>query len=403
MLKVRIGDIRVGKEERAEILSILDSTRFSENNKVKTFEALWAKYIGTRHCVAVNSGTSALIAGLHALLYDDRFRKVKKGSKVITSPLTYVATSNAIVLSGMEPVYVDIDPATFKLDVDQIEDLLRTGPAGDYSIILPVHLMGYPNDMDRLNHLAGKYDLVVFEDAAQAHGSLYNGKKLGSLSLLADYSFYIAHNIQVGEMGAVVTNDETLKNLIKKIKANGRMCTCPSCTRGEGKCPHRRKSFDPRFTHNMIGFNFKTTEFQAALAIPQIKRADEIVKKRQKNVHYLNERLARHSHLLQLPVYSEDVSYLAYPIVIKDNRRLSRRKLLQKLEQKGIETRPLFGCIPTQQPAYRFMKPQYEGKLPNADFAGENGFYIGCHQYLDTPDLETIVESMNEILSPHRL
>jgi len=214
MIKIRVGDIQIGEHERRAINEVVESGRFSEGKKTKEFELLWAKYIGTKYCVAVNSGTSGLLAGLYALLYDNRFKKVKKGTKVITSPISYVATSNAIVLAGMKPVYVDIDPYTFKLDVCQIEDLLKKNNPDEYSIILPVHLMGYPNDMDEINYLAKKYDLVVFEDAAQAHGSLYKGKRVGSLSLLADYSFYIAHNIQVGEMRAVVTNDEKIRTLV---------------------------------------------------------------------------------------------------------------------------------------------------------------------------------------------
>lgn len=396
MIKIRIGDIKIEKEEKAAVYEVLESNHLSEGKKTREFESLWANYIGTNFCVAVNSGTSALLAGLHALLYDGRFKKVKRGSKVITSPVTYIATTNAIVLSQMEPVYVDIDSSTFTLNVEQIEDLLKKNP-DDYSIILPVHLMGNPNDMDAINYLAEKYDLIVFEDASQAHGSRYKAKKVGSLSLLATYSFYIAHNLQVGEMGAVVTNDNKLRGLIKKIKANGRVCSCPICTRIEGNCPYKNEAFDPRFTHEYIGFNFKTTEFQAAVGIPQIKRADSIIKARQKNVKYLNERLEAYSDVFQLPLYSEDISYLAYPLIIHNNK-LNRKKLMEKLEQKGVEARPLFGCIPTQQPAYKHLKPQYENMLPNADFIGEHGFYIGCHQYLEISDLDYVVNTVEEIV-----
>jgi dTDP-4-amino-4,6-dideoxygalactose transaminase len=396
MIKVSIGDIRIGRQERSAIREVLDSGRLSEWKKVREFENLWAAYVSNRYCVAVNSGTSALLMGLHALLYDNRFKKIKRGSKVITSPVTYVATSNAIVLSGLVPVFVDIDPQTFTLNTDQIEELVKKNPEA-YSIILPVHLMGYPNDMDAINKIAQKYNLVVFEDAAQAHGSLYKGKKAGSLSLLADFSFYIAHNIQAGEMGALVTSDERLRNAFKKIKSNGRMCTCSVCLRNQGACPYKGGTVDPRFTHESIGFNFKTVEFQAAIAIAQIKKADSIMKTRQRNVRYLNRVLAEHSDRLQLPVYSEEISYLAYPIVIKD-KKLKRHALAQKLEGNGIEVRPLFGCIPTQQPAYKYLRSEYKGILPNADSVGMNGFYIGCHQYLTLRELDYVAEIFSKTL-----
>jgi CDP-6-deoxy-D-xylo-4-hexulose-3-dehydrase len=392
-MRVGIGDIRIGPEERAAVLEVLDSGRLSEGRRVREFEKRWARYVGTRFCVAVNSGTSALITGLYALLSDRRFKKIKKGSKVVTSPVTYAATSNAIVVSGMVPVYVDIDPRTFTLVPDQIESLVKKNPK-EYSMILPVHLMGYPNDMVAINAVARRYDLAVFEDAAQAHGSLYKNRRVGSLSLLADFSFYIAHNIQAGEMGALVTDDEELKNAFKKIKSNGRMCTCAVCTRSKGTCPYREESIDPRFTHDRIGFNFKTVEFQAAIALCQIKRAAEIMKIRQENVLYLNRALSGFADRLQLPEFSRDVSYLAYPVVIRD-KRIKRQVLARELEKMGIEIRPLFNCIPTQQPAFAGLRSEYRGRLPQADFVGKNGFYIGCHQYLTRAQLDYAVEAFD--------
>lgn len=402
-MRISVGDFRIGEEERRAVLEVLDSGRISEGKKVREFELNFAKYIGTKHCIALSSGTAALIAGLTALIYNKRFPKIKKGSKVITSPVTYIATSNAIVLSGMEPVYVDIDLQTFTLIPDQIEDLLKKHNPKDYSIILPVHLMGYPNDMDAINTLAEKYGLVTFEDSAQAHGSMYKGKKTGSLSLLSNFSFYIAHNIQAGEMGTINTSDAKLTKLIRQLKANGRLCDCPICQRSKGKCPKMKDSdkdedFDPRFTHNIIGYNFKSTEFPAALGLSQLKKADWILQRRKANVRFLNEHLQEFSDILQLPFYSEDVSYLAYPIIIKDSRRVSRKFLRRELEKRGIETRPLFGCIPTQQPAYSHLKDMYKDKLPNADYIGRNGFYIGCHQYLEEDGIIYIISSFKEIL-----
>ena len=181
------------------------------------------------------------------------------------------------------------------------------------------------------------------------------------------------------------------------------MCECNVCTRSAGVCPpmdnyNGKEDFDPRFYHDLIGFNFKTMEFQAALGITQIKKADEISKKRNSNVKYLNDGLGGLSRILQLPYYSKYISYLAYPVIIKDNRVVSRLLLRRKLEEAGIETRPLFGCIPTQQPAYSFLKDKYKNKLPHAEYIGANGFYIGCHQYLKKKDLDFIISIFHKIL-----
>lgn len=395
---ITVGDFRIGTDEKKVINEVLDSGRISEGKYVKKFELEFAQKIGTKYCVALSSGTSALIAGLLALIYSG---KIKKGTKVITTPVTYIATINAIVLCGLEPVFVDISEDNFNITPENIEKLLKNSNPEEFSLILPVHLMGYPCDMIGIIEIARKYNLLVFEDTAQAHGTKINGKNTGTFSIMADYSFYIAHNIQVGEMGAIVTDDKKLAGLVRSIKANGRLCDCLECTRMQGVCPHQpedEQDNDPRFTHSYIGYNFKTMEFQAALGILQISKMDEIIKKRAENVKKLNERLKKLSDKIKLPFYSPEISYLAYPLVLKD-KTISRLKLRKELEKRGIETRPLFGCIPTQQPAYGYLKKQYEGKLPIADYVGANGFYIGCHQYITDDDIEYIGRSFEEILS----
>lgn len=399
---VPIGDFQF-EEEKATIIEVLDKGRLSEWEKVKEFERLFAHYIGTKYCLAVNSGTSSIILGLLALKYDERFPKARNGAKIITNPITYVATSNAIVLSNMEPVYVDIHKRTFKLMPELIENLLMEGNPDKFAGILPVHLMGYPNDMDELHRIADKYDLFIFEDSAQAHGTTYKGRKTGSLGLLAGFSFYIAHNIQAGEMGCVTTNDYKLFKLMKQLKAHGRMCNCPVCLRPQGKCPRinsasGKDDFDPRFTHEYIGYNFKAMEFQAALGVCQVKKANRIFERRLENVKYLSERLKKYNNLLYLPMIKDTISYLAYPLILREGAKINRAWIRRELEKRGVENRPLFGCIPTQQPAYSYLRDTYKNKLPIADYVGANSFYIGCHQYLRKDDLDYISEIFRDIL-----
>lgn len=394
--RILVGDYKIGKEEKRVINDILDSNRISEGKYVAKFEKKFAEIIGTKYCTVVNSGTSALIAGLTALLYDDRYPKIKKGAKVITTPMTYIATSNAIKLVGLEPVFIDVNLNTFDMNVELLDDLLNEHPHDNYCMILPVHLMGYPCDMDEINRIASKHDLVVFEDTAQAHGSKYKGSNTGTLSTLADYSFYIAHNIQVGEMGCVVTDDEKINKLIKQIKANGRMCDCNVCVRSKGICP-KSDGQDPRFSHELIGYNFKTMDFQAGLGTVQLEHFDEIIKRRQDNVKYLNEKLQENKNISDwfiLPKYSSDISYLAYPLILTNDNMLVE-VIRKALDFYGIESRPLFGSIPTRQLAYSEYKEEYIGKLPNAEYLSDNAFYIGIHQYLTQDDLDYIVHCFN--------
>lgn len=406
-LRVYVGYFELDQTARAAVINVLDSGRISEGKFTNEFEKRFAEFNDSKYCIATSSGTAAIQAGLIALGYHSLLKgKKDTARKIITSPLTYIATVNAIHFSRYEPVFVDVDPVRFRILPDEIEKTLEEAGDGasEYAAIIAVHLMGYPCEMDKLRKIAEKYNLLLIEDTAQAHGSLYNNKKTGSIGLFGAFSFYIAHNIQAGEMGAIVTDDDQLYRLLKQVKANGRVCDCPVCTRPQGYCPHMPKDdsgdtdYDPRFTHSILGLNFKTMEFQSALALSQLKKADTIFAARQRNVRYYDEHLRKYSDRIQLPEIDKDVSYLAYPMILRPDSGISRKKLRMELENYGIETRPLFGSIPTQQPAYAHLAEQYKGKLPNADYIGLNGFYIGCHQYLTEAHLEKVVKTFGRIL-----
>lgn len=396
-MRVSVGDFKLGPGERAAIMEVLDSNRITEGVKVAKFESLFSQYLDVKETVLVNSGTSALITGLNALGYTKPI--VRPDTNIITTPLTYIATTNAIILSGFKPSFVDVDMETFNITPKSIKAHLESidDPTG-YSAILPVHLMGYPADMDGINKIAREHGLAVLEDSAQAHGSLYKNRKCGSMSEASAFSFYIAHNIQVGEMGALSTNDEDIAAFARRFKANGRMCDCKICTRSKGTCPRLKVegSLDPRFHHIHMGYNFKATDIMASIGIEQLRKADEIKEQRYRNVQYLNEGLEFLQDKLQLPVLSRDVSYLAYPLIVK-GLNMTREKVTRQLEERGVETRPLFSCIPLHQPAYSEYQLHYRGKLPNAEYLGSRGFYIGCHQYLEEEHLNYIVNILKEI------
>ena len=254
--------------------------------------------------------------------------------------------------------------------------------------------MGQPCKIDKIRDFAEENCLLLFEDACQAHGTKYKGKMDGSFGDLSCFSFYVAHNIQAGELGCVCTDNEETYKLVKSLKANGRVCTCKTCTRHKGTCPNVNMRFDPRFTSNHVGFNFKTTDFCTALARVQLRKADENLKKRYENVRYLNEGLQDLG--LQLPKLSKDISYLEYCMVPETEEQSKMLRL--GLEKAGIETRPLYGCIPLHQPSYSHLKKQYEGKLPVAEEIGLKTFYTGCHQYLKQKDLDRIIKTIKRLM-----
>ena len=377
--RVSIGDLRLSQSAKDNLDTVIRSGRVTEHKMVRRFEDAWADYIGVDHCVAVSSGWGALVTALSAA----KIMLHPPTDAVLTTPLSYIATTSAIWLADMYPVFDDVSPDTMCI---QRQDTV-------WDIALPVDLMGYASDIP-------DGTLAVIEDAAEAHGTVApDGKKCGARSLAGCFSFYVAHNVQAGEMGCITTDNKDFAQLCRQLKAQGRACKCRVCIRGTGHCPDSGPS-DPRFRHEYPGFNFKSNEFAAAIALSQANKADIIKQQRLDNVQYLSAMLAN-TLGIHLPYLDDRVSYMAYPLILDDN--ISRKDICWALENLGIETRPLFGVV-YQHPAWHRFMPEYrnlDGCFPVAERLGSQGFYIGCHQYLTTDDLKYAAEAIKEILSKY--
>jgi len=379
---IRIGDLKLGPEERKALQYVIDREWLSEGPETRAFEDEFAAYVGTKYCIAVSSGTAALMCALTALKQDDRWHL----SYVLLPALTFVADANAVSLCGLEPVFADVDPITFGLDMGSVAF------GTHFDCVLPVHLMGYPVDWDyiveNVNYL--RRGVPILEDACEAHGSSIGSDLCGSLGTLSVFSFYIAHTVQAGELGCICTNDPELAKSLRRIKAHGRLCVCRECTRNTTGCPYIESvSLDPRFLALTPGYNFKASEFQSAIARVQLRKIEENITRRFYNRLRLNELLSDVDELQLPPAYDNAVP-MAYPMVLLDGH--SRNSVLKNLTRRGVECRPLFGCIPTQQPAYAAYARS--NRWPNAEWLGQKGFYVGCHQYLTDEDLELMAREI---------
>jgi dTDP-4-amino-4,6-dideoxygalactose transaminase len=361
---------------------------------VSLFEDEFAKYHNIKECIAVATGTDAdaiALAVCHNLV-----KKQKK--EVIIPSLTFISTANAVIEANGKPVFVDILPTTYQIDHEKIEEKITPNTTA----IMPVHLFGYPADMDPINEIAQKYNLLVIEDAAEAHGAEYKGRKVGTIGNMGAFSFYVAHIITTGEGGAIITDNEKYASLARSLRAHGRACNCKRCVLNISStyCPLRFKyKEDPRFFFEYIGYSSKMNEIEAALGIEQVKNLDKIIAQRRKNFFYLSKYLSEFEEFLQLLRESEEVkiSPLVYPIVIRPSAPFTREEITRYLEEKGIETRPMFGCIPTQQPAYKFIGHKL-GDFPNAEYVGENGFYVGVHQDLTQDELDYLIQQIHDFM-----
>ena len=241
----------IGDEEIEEVVKVLKSGFIAQGPKVAEFEEKFAEYIGVKHAVATSSGTTALHTALLAL-------GIKAGDEVVTTPFTFAATSNSVLYVGAKPVFVDVNPETYNIDPEKIAEAITDKTKA----IMPVHLYGQPADMDPIREIADENDLKVIEDAAQAHGAVYRGKMVGSMGDAACFSFYPTKNMTTSEGGMVTTDDGATADAARAIRAHGE---------------------SQRYTHVMLGYNFRMTDVAAAIGLAQLKKLDTFNGKRIEN------------------------------------------------------------------------------------------------------------------------
>jgi CDP-4-dehydro-6-deoxyglucose reductase, E1 len=399
MRKITVGTVDTTPKTLELITAALASGRISGGVLVNRLEKAFAAYHGIRHCVAVNTGTAADTIAAAVLLE----RGARLGDEIILPALTFISVANAIIHAGLTPVFADVELDTNNVTAESLERVITNRTRG----LLPVHLFGRPAPMDEIMDLAAKHNLSVIEDAAEAHGARYKGRLVGTIGLMGTFSFYVAHIITTGEGGAIITNDDELDSLLRSLRAHGRACSCDVCRLNTGSGDLCEKRFledendavyDGRFRFERIGYSAKMNDLEAALGIDQVERLDQIVSKRRHNMKELTKGLnAFAEHLLLFDDRNEDelISPLVYPIVIRKGAPFARKQLTRFLEDRGIETRPMFGSIPTQQPAYRHLGFRL-GTFPNSEYIGANGFYTGVHQNLEQSDIDWVISAYND-------
>lgn len=395
-IKVPFGTISVPEKSRELILEALDSRRLSSGSYVREFEKKFAMLLGVKEAVAVSTGTDADILAL-AVLHDFG---AQRDDEVIVPALSFVATGNAVVHAGFRPVFVDIQRETLNIDVRQMEAAISAKTRA----IMPVHLMGKPADMDAIMALASKYQLVVVEDAAEAHGALYKGKPAGAIGHMGAFSLYVAHIISTIEGGIVVTDNEEYAEILISLRAHGRACKCVQCvlSTAQNYCPKRFDTPDGediRFFFERLGYSSKMNELEAAVGLGNLELYAEIVNKRRQNLLYALERFSRFSPYLATIKEEpwERIGPHALPIVVQEEASFSRAQLTNYLEEQGIETRTLFASMPTQCPGFAYLGYRL-GQFPNAEYIGGHGLHLGVHHGLGLEEMEYVLKTIDRFL-----
>lgn len=404
--KVQYSGPVFDEREVSAVIGTLLEGWLAEGKNVREFERSFAKFVGTKECVVTSSGSSALLLSFATLINHDLEAPLKEGDEVITVALTFPSTINAIILNRLVPVFVDVKSDTYNMDPALIEKMVTKRTKA----ILVLQHLGNPCEMNQIMEIAEKFDLRVVEDCCDAHGSLFQGKHVGSFGDMGCFSFYAAHAMTMGEGGAIVTNNPVYEPILRSLKTNGRACVCNFCkitVDANYKCPYRwvnsrteMKIFDKRALFLNIGYKSRIMDLQAAFGLEQLKKLPSFNEQRRRNFEHIVKALRKYEQYLILPEATKDSdpSWFAIPLTIRKKAPFTRRKLLKWLESHNIETRPLLGGNLLRHPAYRDFKFKTT-KLSNTDFFHTNSFYVGCYPGIDEQRREYLISVFDQFFN----
>ncbi len=357
------------------------------------FEKKLAAFIGVKHLITVNSGSSANLVAFSTLTSPKLgARAIQRGDELIGVAAGFPTTVNPIIQFGAVPVFVDVDRLTHNIDASKIEAAITPKTKA----IMLAHSLGNPFNLDVVTALCKKHGLWLVEDCCDALGSTYRGQMVGTFGDIATLSFYPAHHITMGEGGAVFTNNDELKTIAESFRDWGRDCYCPpgkDNTCGKRFCwklGSLPEGYDHKYTYGHLGYNLKITDMQAACGLAQLDKAAAFIQARKDNFAFLKERLADCEEFLHLPQATEhsDPSWFGFPITLKGSCPVTRLDLLTYLDQNKVGTRLLFAGNLTRQPYMQGQNYRVSGELTNTDNVMNNTFWIGVQPALSREMLE---------------
>jgi len=391
-------------EDMATVMEAVLDFWLTTGRFAHAFEKSFSEFLGVRHTLLCNSGSSANLLALACLTSPKlKERRLQPGDEVITLASGFPTTVNPIIQYQMVPVFVDVTIPTYNVDVSQLEEALSPRTR---AIFLP-HTLGNPFDLDAVTAFCRKHDLWLIEDSCDALGAAYSvhssspiPRLVGSCGDIATFSFYPAHHITMGEGGAVVTNNGELKKLVESFRDWGRDCWCE--TGRNDTCKRRFEQqfgdlplgYDHKYVYSHIGYNLKLTDFQAALGVSQLKKLPRFIEIRRQNFQILYNGLKNIEEFFILPeaTPNSQPSWFGFPLAVRPEAPFTRRELIRHLDQAKIDTRLLFGGNLTRQPAFREAPHRKIGDLKNSDFVMNQVFWIGVYPGLTRDMLAYVME-----------
>lgn len=370
------------------------------------FEKQFSEYLGVKHTILTNSGSSANLLAVSSLCSQQIKNRLNKGDEVMTPACTFPTTLNPIIQNGLKPVFIDVELSTLNISPEKLEEAITKKT----KLIMIPHTLGNPCEIDKIMELAKEHNLYVIEDTCDALGSKYDGKFLGTFGDLATFSFYPAHHITLGEGGAVTTNDDNLTKTVISLRDWGRACFCKWNEKNpNGACSKRfdfkidEVPYDHRYIYENIGYNLKPLDIQPAMGLEQLKKLPEFIQARKKNFLRIYKTFSKYEDLFILPKSSKksDPSWFGFPITLKEGTPFDRKDMLLWLEKNNIQTRLLFAGNIIRQPAYKNIEYRIQGNLKNSDYVMKNSFFIGVYPGITDEMIKYVINKIEEFIQKH--
>ncbi|AXT20749.1 aminotransferase class V-fold PLP-dependent enzyme [Flavobacteriaceae bacterium AU392] len=378
MIKYPLATSTWDDKEIEAIKAVIASDMYTMGKHVKQFETEFASFVDSKHCVMVNSGSSANLLAIAALFYTKK-PKLKKGDEVIVPAVSWSTTYYPLYQYGLKLKFVDIDLQTLNFDLEQLEKAVTK----DTKMIFAVNLLGNPNDFDTIQNIIGTRNILLLEDNCESMGAEYKEKQTGTFGVMGTFSTFFSHHMATMEGGLIVTDDEELYHVLISLRAHGWTRHLPK----ENKVINKSDDwFTESFRFVLPGYNLRPVEMCGAIGEQQLKKLPNFLKHRRKNAIQFQTLFKNHKDFYT-QTNIDHSSWFGFSLIIKPESKLKRKDVVEKLTQNNIDCRPIVTGDFTKNEVLKYFDYEIFGEMKNAKYLDENGLFVGNHQ---TPIKEEI-------------
>jgi len=386
MIKYPLASSTWDEKELQAIQSVIDKDVYTMGDGVKQFEEDFAKFLNTKYCVMVNSGSSANLLAVAALFYTKN-PKLKRGDEVIVPAVSWSTTYYPLYQYGLKLKFVDIDINTLNFDLEQ----LKKAVTPETKMILAVNLLGNPNDFDTIKNIIGDRDIILMEDNCESMGAEYKGKQAGTFGLVGTYSSFYSHHIATMEGGLISTDDEEIYHILLSIRAHGWTRHLPK----ENKVSNKSDDwFEESFRFVLPGYNVRPVEMSGVIGVEQVKKLPGFIKQRRENADYFVSLFKDHKDFI-IQKNVDNSSWFGFSFIIKPDSERDRKEIVQKLFDNGIDCRPIVTGDFTKNEVLKYFDYEIFGEMKNAQYLDKKGFFVGNHQIPLKAEIDHLFNVLN--------